>query len=506
VILIGTVTPTTGLTGTNGSMSFFIDGVSVGAAPSLINGTGSLTISTPIPPGTHAVTARFGGTTTLGVSTSASVSLTVNPISGTFTQYFAEGATGNFFHTDLGVFNASTTSAAHVRVTAFPETSVPIPVEFDLGPLARKTLDLNASLGGQVGVSTLVESNQPVAATRQMTWGTPAYGSTLESGAAAPAMTWYFAEGATNVFSLFYLIENPNSGPATVRLTHLSEGGTAPVTQDVTVPGNSRQTYYINAVPGLETAALSTTVTSDIPIVAERAMYLNTSDRLWEGGHAGHGATALSPTWTFAEGATGFFHTYLLFGNPNPGTASVGVTYQFADGTTLSKTYNVPGQSRRTIDVNFEDPKLASTTVGMAVASDLPIVAERAMYWGTPFTDGSASLGSRETGLAWAIGEGIEGGPNDEATFVLVANASTGNATVARFTVSYDDGTQDTIDYTVPANARLTVRVNADFPKAEGQRFSVLVESVSMEPITVDLARYTRNLDAGGAALATRIR
>jgi hypothetical protein len=255
----------------------------------------------------------------------------------------------------------------------------------------------------------------------------------------------------------------------------------------------------------LQFAALSTTITASLPIVAERAMYLNTSGRLWEGGGAGHGATALSTHWFFAEGATGFFHTYLLLGNPNPGTATASVTYGFPDGQVLTKSYDVPGQARRTIDVNFEDTSLASATVSMSVASVLPIIAERAMYWGNPFTDGSASLGSRETGTVWAIGEGVEAGPNAEATFVLVANASTTTAATARFTVACDDGTSATKDYTLPANARLTVRIAADFPKSESQRFSVLVESVTAEPITVDLARYTRDLDAGGASLATKI-
>jgi hypothetical protein len=172
----------------------------------------------------------------------------------------------------------------------------------------------------------------------------------------------------------------------------------------------------------------------------------------------------------------------------------------------VSKTYDVPAQSRRTIDVNFEDPALASATVAMTVSASLPIIAERAMYWGSPFTDGSASLGARETGEAWGIGEGIEGGPNAEATFVLVANKSTTNPATAHFTVAYDDGSTETKDYTLPANARLTVRINADFPNSEGRRFSVLVESNPGQPITVDLARYTRDLDAGGAALATKIR
>ena len=172
------------------------------------------------------------------------------------------------------------------------------------------------------GFSVQVESTQPVAATRQMAWGLPIYGSTVESGMPDSSPTWYFAEGATNIMSLFYLVENPN------------------------------------AVPGLASAALSTIITSDLPIVAERAMYLNTSNRLWEGGTAGGGATALSTTWSFAEGATGFFRTYLLFGNPNDTPATVTVQYQLPSGTTISKLYAVTGRSRRTVDINGEDAQL----------------------------------------------------------------------------------------------------------------------------------------------------
>ena len=113
------------------------------------------------------------------------------------------------------------------------------------------------------GFSILVESTQPVAATRQMTWGSPVYGSTLESGIPSTSPTWYFAEGATNIFSLYYMVENPNAMPANVVLTHLLEGGAAPVTQTAVVPPFTRRTFDINDVPGLASAALSTIVASD---------------------------------------------------------------------------------------------------------------------------------------------------------------------------------------------------------------------------------------------------
>jgi hypothetical protein len=310
---------------------------------------------------------------------------------------------------------------------------------------------------------------------------------------------WYFGEGATNVFSLFFLLENPAATPANVTLTHLLEGGAPPVSYSIPVPPATRRTVFVNDVPGLATAALSTIVSSDVPIVAERAMYANTTDRLWEGGTAGGGATILSTTWSFAEGSTGFFHTYLLLGNPAGSPAAVTVQYRLPTGDVITRSYDVAPQARRTIDVNVEVPELGSTSFAMSITSTQPIAAERAMWWETyPWTEGSNSIGAMETGTVWGIGEAAEGGALEASTFALVANASATAGTV-RFTV-----------VPLAGNARLTVRIADGFPRALGQRFSVLVESLTAGvPITVEYARYlssTSFLDGGGAAVATRIR
>lgn len=502
VTFTATVTPAS----VPGIVTFFVDGLVAGGG-ALTNGQASFSTST-LTPGVHTVSASYPGGTTFGTSASTAALLTVLP-PGPTTQFFAEGATG-FFQTDIGILNASKTNAATVAVTLLPENGTPTVLQFLLDPLTRRSINLGTVLGDVGGVSTIIESDRPVAAMRQMTWGTPIYGSTLESGIALLSPSWYFAEGATNVFSLFYLIQNPNFVPASVTFTHLLEGGAAPITQTDVVPARSRRTYFINAIPGLEGASLSTVITSDYAIVAERAMYLNTTGRQWEGGTSGRGAVAPSTTWSFAEGATGFFHTYLLLGNANTAEATVTVRYQLPDGTVITKDYAVAPQSRRTIDVNFEDAQLASTSVGMSLTSTQPIVAERTIWWGLPFYEGSVSLGSTETAPTWAIGEGIEGGPANASTFVLVSNGSNTTGTV-RLTVVYDDGSRQQKDYTLVANARLTVRVGDDFVLARNARFSVLVESLTAGmPITVETSRYQSSStvfgEGGGAALATRIR
>ena len=105
----------------------------------------------------------------------------------------------------------------------------------------------------------------------------------------------------------------------------------------------------------------------------------------------------------------------------------------------------------------------------MTITSTRPIVAERAMWWGgLPWTEGSVSIGSTATGTVWAIGEGAEGGPSAESTFVQVSNGD-GQSGSLRFTVAYDDGTREQREYTLLGNARLTVRIADRLRECRGQ-------------------------------------
>ncbi|MPY87877.1 MAG: hypothetical protein GEU99_08150 [Luteitalea sp.] len=431
-----------------------------------------------------------------------------------FQQHFAEGATG-FYQTIVGLFNTSRTEVAEVVVTLSPDSpggTVEVPLTLD--PFTRHTLNVNEAMGDRVGgVSIHVASDQPIAATRQMQWGgAVTYGSTLESGVPETATTWYFAEGATHVFNLFYLIANPNDAEANVTIQYLRGSG-GPVTEEEVLPAHSRRTIWANAVPGLELAEVAAVISADQPIVAERAMYFGP---LFDAAAASGGASALSPEWFFAEGETSFFDTFLLLGNPGDATAEVSVTYQLPDGSTLTKVHDLPAASRRTILVDEEDSQLASTAVAIRASSSQPIIAERAMWWrGTAesWYEAHATLGATETGTVWAIGEGASGGPDAEDTYVLVANA-TGDPGEVRVTVLDENGTTAQQGFALAGHQRLTLHLLQHFPGLEGQRFSVLVESLvngepTGVPITVEYVRYQstegRFGNGGGAALATRV-
>ena len=92
-------------------------------------------------------------------------------------------------------------------------------------PRASRKVAVGADVPGmaEAEFSTVVESDADIVADRQMWWNrSTAYGTHAETGIKSPAVTWYFAEGATHSnFDLFYLLQNPHPTPADVRIRYL---------------------------------------------------------------------------------------------------------------------------------------------------------------------------------------------------------------------------------------------------------------------------------------------
>ena len=382
---------------------------------------------------------------------------------GRHVRYFAEGSTG-YFDTSVAVLNLSTTDTAHVALALLSESGGVVSHRFTLAPRQRQSVSINTVLGASGAVAIIVESDVAVAADRFMTWGTSGIGASLDSGASAPATTWYFAEGATGPFFLYYLLQNPATTPATVTVRYLVEGG-SPVSRTLTLPPQSRTTIFVNEHdPALARASLGSIVTSDVPIFAERAMYLDGGGTLG-GGAASAGSAQLSTQWYFGEGATGpFFQAFLAMLNPGTTAATATVTYHLADGSTVSKPYTVPAEGRRTVWFNGEaatDPALAALANGpvwFTVDSTQPILGERAMWWATwPWYEGHAAPGSTTTGVSWAVPEGRNGGPTFEQTYVLIGNTSS-TAGQVRVTLIPDTGAASTREMPIAAGQRLTAQ------------------------------------------------
>jgi hypothetical protein len=204
------------------------------------------------------------------------------------------------------------------------------------------------------------------------------------------------------------------------------------------------------------------------------------------------------------------FYTYFTLMNPSDFQATVDVTYQLSpvNGTPQSpvlKTYTLPPNSRTTYYLGTE---LGGYQPGVAAefhARDgARIVAERSMYWGQAFTEGSTVAGATSPALEWRLPEGST--TSGFETFVLLSNPNTAPAR-AMITAYSDVGVAASQSVTVPAKSRLTVWMNNQAPSAGpvfanivSNAFSASVVSTGSTalPIVAEQAVYWNRLSGAG--------
>jgi hypothetical protein len=438
---------------------------------------------------------------------------------GRASRYFAEGSSGGFFGTRFAIFNPSEAAATSIVLRLQFEDGTSQAVAKALPRLGRLTIDARELVGDALrSFAAVVESEHLVAVDRTMRWDARGYGSHAESASPAPALRWYLAEGATHsALNVFYLVQNPGDRDAEVQVRYLRPAPAAPVVRHYVVAARSRLTIWVDTIEGLDAVDVSGEVssTNGVPVVVERAMYLDRPGEPFAAGHAAAGVTELATTWLLAEGATGeFFDEYLLIANPDDRAAEVTVTYALADGTTVSRGHSVAPRSRYTILVDAEDPRLASTAVSarVQVTNGVPVAVERAMWWPGPapgsWHEAHVSAGARAAALRWAVAEGEAAGADRTATYLLVANTAATAGSV-RVTVATEQGVVRSRTFALVAEARLTVDVEREFPEVAGTRFGALVESTGpvFVPIVVEWAMYGspdgRMWAAGSGAVAT---
>jgi hypothetical protein len=424
----------------------------------------------------------------------------------------AEGATGTFFSTDVAILNPSATPVP-VTVRYFREGQAEISAPRTLPARSRTTIRLDEVPGLEgASVSTQVDAppDTPLVVERLMSWDATGYGGHLGNAVDAPRREWYFAEGAQGFFSTFFLIANSGAAEAAVQFTFLVEQG-APVSYSMKVPPAARRTFYAGDLPELVNRSFATVIETDLPVVAERAMYFGDSP-FWLGGHGSAGVRAPASDWFHAEGATGsLFDTFILLANPNSGDAPVTLTFITDSGVTVTRQKTVRARSRLTINIEDEAPELANVSVSTRVlAPDYPIVSERAMYWGTTGTgwrEAHNSFGVTASSVKWGLAEGRAGGDRDYQTYVLVSNATETDAEL-KVTFIREDGTAVEKSYSAAAGARLNIPASA-LTELANSNFATIVESINGVPINVESAIYWNAggvvWEAGGNTVATPI-
>jgi serine protease len=303
---------------------------------------------------------RIEGTDSIGVQ------------SPSFAWHLAEGTTDYGFQTFLLVQNPSA-RAAQVNVTYLTPEG---PVEKDpfiIDANSRYSINVADDLPARE-MSFEVVSDQRVICERSMYWD-GMRGGHVSIGTDSPTREWYLAEGSTDWgFDEYVLLGNPGGEDATVEITYMTPSGPVP-RGALELPAGSRETITVNEeLPGKD---VSVKVEADRGVIAERAMY-------WDNGtgKAGHCSIGVPQPRTenfLAEGSTNWgFDEWILVQNPNDEACQVGVDYNTSGGLIPRAGFHLAGNSRVTIHVN-EDVPLTDTSA--RVYSDLPVIAERAMYW-----------------------------------------------------------------------------------------------------------------------------
>ena len=299
-------------------------------------------------------------------------------------------------------------------------------------------------------------------------------------------LSYSLAEGATgSFFDLDVAIANPSASPAPVTVTFLREDGST-VSQNFTLAATSRTTVGVDSIVGLENlGGVSTVVTSTsgVALVAERTMF-------WGAGRYGaHGGSAVDgprTRWLFAEGSEGFFNTFVLLANPGGTAATATLTFLREGSTPFVRVVNVPATSRVTVAANGI-PELVGQSFSIVVDATTPILAERAMYFGTArlFDGGHESAGVPAGATSWFLAEGATG--SFFTTFVLVGNPNPAPANVT-MTFLTDGGQTVVRNKVVPANGRLTVNIATEDPILANAAVSTTV--AADQPVVAERAMY----------------
>lgn len=301
------------------------------------------------------------------------------------TWLLGEGSTQTPFDTWILILNPNNTTA-NVKMQFLTQTGQIVPYSLSVGPRSRSSIYVNQVLPN-AAFSTRIGSSQPIVVERSM-YKTTTGGGHNAPGVVAPANAWYFAEGSTQPpFDTWYLIENPNPHPVRILMRFFLQTGGPGKLLDFVIPPTSRQSLYVNTVQP-NAAGGATLVSDGGPVVAERAMYFRggATDTI--------GAGQLARNWLFAEGSTQPpFDTWLLLVNPSGiDNAHATVTFGLANGQTVTRSVTVPGEGRTSLFANLLVPNQTITT---RITSDLPIVAERSMYFGNG-NGGTNTIGTQQ--------------------------------------------------------------------------------------------------------------
>ncbi|HEX9069790.1 MAG TPA: hypothetical protein VF807_13540 [Ktedonobacterales bacterium] len=294
------------------------------------------------------------------------------------------------------------------------------------------------------------------------------YGAHIQASPAAIGLTVIAPEG--NPAPQTLTLTNTGNAPMDWSLTSsLPAWLSLDATSGTIAPGGSRGLTATFSMPaGTTTQSYTTTLTFAGP----------SADNSPVGVPVTVVVASVATTWYFAEGYTGgSFSEFLTLANPTSLSAHVSVDYLLGAGAPLTKSYTVGPNSRFTPYINAEVGP--GQNVSMVVHSDVPIVAERPMYFtytglpGASIPGGSDVLGATSLGQTYDFGYLDTSAGHDTWLTVLNPQSTPTTVTVSYFPAS--GGAPLVRQSTAPATSRFTLHVNSDAGLAPGS-YSALVQ------------------------------
>lgn len=307
--------------------------------------------------------------------------------------YFAEGCTAGGFETWLLLSNPGA-NASDVEIEYLTADGWVVGPTLSVAPRGRASVSVSDTLADcyQVGSRINVKSGDPVVAERAMYWNDRS-GAHATIGLKEGSSESYLAEGSTAFgFETWILVQNAGNEEAEVSVAFMTESGER---QGPEIDLNPGTRYTLNVAEILPNEpGVSTLISSDKPVVAERAMYR-------DGRTSGHNSISVNKPffkWSLAEGCVGHgFETWVLIQNPmSHQEAKLGITFVTDVGNFVKSGAAIDASSRKTFNVRAEVEALIDkleipddakqkmksdlSDVSTFVNSNSPVIVERAMY------------------------------------------------------------------------------------------------------------------------------
>lgn len=415
------------------------------------------------------------------------------------TYYFAEGTTRDNpndgkYEEWVCIFNPNDEEVSVDVTYMYTGGARQTTKKYSVSPTSRVMVDVAADVGLNQDVSVKVTGDKTIVAERSIyfDYKNKWTGGDSVVGVPEPGETWYFAEGTTRdnptdgTFEEWLCILNPNDVEANVRVLYMFGDGTT-AQKDVRMPSKSRETRSVNGDVGKD-RDVSIKVTSDAPVIAERPIYYDYHGE-WPGGDTNVGTRYRSQALFFAEGCTyTWAQEWISILNPGASEATVTLTYAIAGAEGKTESVVVPPTSRYTVDVGAAVGD--NRDVSVSLASNLPVIAERPMYFDyqEKWPGGDIGAGSLAPRTKIYFADGSTDDNETQGTFdewLCIQNPNN-RRVVAHLTFYRTDGATTTANVAIDPLMRSTFSVNAIL--GHNMDASLLVESDY--PIVVERPMY----------------